>query len=255
MICKNCGAQIGDNYQFCGKCGAPTGLISQPIEPNGTAAVLQKSGSRAVKLVLIIAAVVIIALASTIAIVINSRPQISPEELAEKLSIAVAEVDYDTICDCIAFDYDGAVNLMVKYNSFLKNHLEETYGTSNVRQIWNRPEEREKVKERYMSLYGDDYKISCEIISSSVLTESEQAEAVENYKEMFFDITKNTDFLNELSLLYKQSNLDNTEEMRLIEMNTAIKGSLGEHTDDFSVYCVKINGVWKAITFNFPSFT
>lgn len=229
-------------------------MTFQPTDSNGAAAVAVKPGNRAIKLVIIIAAAVIIALASTIALVIISRPQISPNDLAEKFFIAVAELDYDTMCDCFAFDYDGVMNLMVKYNSYLENNLEETYGTSNVREIRSRPEEREKVKERYMSLYGEDYKISCEIVSSSVLTESEQAEAVENYKEMFFDITKNTDFLTELSLLYKQSNLDNTEEMRLIEMNTVIEGSLGEDTDDFSIYCVKINGVWKAITSNFPSF-
>lgn len=248
MICKKCGTQIEDNEKFCGYCGEPVSVNSTPINHDGAYDVQQKANNKSLKLVLIIAVAAIIALISTIALIINSNSHQSPEDLAKRYFVAVAELDYNTMCDCFALDLDGAINFMVENNSFLKENLEETYGTSNIKEIYNRPEVRDKAKKQYISRYGDDYKISCEVVSLSTLSESEKEDHLNEFKKSFFDASDDTESLAELSLLYKKSNLDNAEEMRCVEIKTIIEGNLGKDSGTFTVYCVKVNGVWKVIT-------
>ncbi len=248
MICKKCGAQIGDNEKFCGYCGEPISITSQPINQDGTVAVQQKTNNKSLKLVLLIVIAAIVILVGAILLIVNLGSHQSPEDLAKRYFVAATELDYNTMCDCFALDLDGAVNIMVENNSYLKENLEEIYGTSNIKEIYNNPEERDKVKEQYMSLYGDDYKISCEVVSLSTLSESEKEDNLNKFKKSFFDASDDTESLAELSLLYKKSNLDNAEEMCCVEMKTIIEGSLDKDSTNVTVYCVKVNGAWKVIT-------
>ncbi len=248
MICQNCGAQIGDNENFCGYCGMPVSTNTQPIYQGGAYVVQRKTNYKTLTIALIIAAVVIIALIITLVIVFSLGSREAPEDVAKRYFIAMTEMDYNTMCNCFALDLDGATNIMVEKNSYLKENLEEMYGTSNIREIYNSTEQREKIKSEYSSRYGDDYKISCEVISLTTLSESEKEKYLSEFKKSFFELSSDTESLDKLSALYKASNLDYAEEMCSVEMKTMIEGNQDKDSANFTVYCVKTNGAWKIIT-------
>ena len=242
MICNKCGAEIPDNSEFCGKCGAKLNSEApEVIMSEGTAAVKKKSK---VPLIIIICAAVLAIAAAVFFLFINDSTRINKsaqEKALDRYFEACEELDLKKV-DKACYPKGGADRTGSDYYYFSKM-LGFTRGIPSLFE-YDPINKSAKVTKMFWKSYGLDYPEDDDKYTK--LTEQRDVDLSKLYPD--FSCSYELEKLESIDdvkvyIINRGSFIAGVDEQQLpIDMKEEIEGSVNADVDE--VYAAQIKIKW-----------
>lgn len=256
MFCGKCGNEIMDGSAFCPECGERLNGITYNnenySEPNKPTKNLKK------RIICIVFAVAVVFGAVGIFRAIFSD---SAEDVAIKYAEAVTKGDLNKAMQYLPLNSDEYFDFL---ESFLKSkakeydrsidefyeELEEKYENeydikvdiNNLSDLFECS--KEICEYAFKEEFGDDYKISVDIIDTEKISRAKIKQSIKEMKETIEDIED--EYYTDHSL-NDYFDTDKVEEGYKFECEFSIEGEENSYSDTEDIYVAKFNGKWKVI--------
>lgn len=209
MYCGKCGNEVKDGTGICPKCGTRLGADKKPAVRKAVGNVQKNSG--------IIAAAAVIVLAIVCGVLFLGGN--SEQAVIKSFMKGLIEPDAKSIVKVLP---DKVVEAMMEEEDMDEEEFEWAM------EEWN--EDLQDDYEKYEDVFGDDWKMTYEVVE---MVEAENS------------------FLRDIKKTYKKYDIDlDIKAAKAVEVELTVSGSKKEKTGAIYIYLIKVGRSWYLETYN-----